>query len=197
MSVYGGRVAQRQQHQKSFTTRKLRRLQGDRKVFTLSYKWIFLTAGAITSAIFICYTALHYLIAFAPPQSNIWAAGSNSAANMAEDKSRIGFASRFINSFGGNRAFFRAGHGLDVHYTLPENTTLSLQITRCQSMPLAEVYQCRPINTQNITLDAKRLGTERILFKDAAFYQYTATLLGPKGQNLGRPRGYNVVWRRS
>ena len=197
MSVFGGRIAHRKQHQKTFTTQKLRRLQGNRKVFTLSYKWIFLTAGAITSGIFICYTALHYLIAFAPSQSIIWASDSNRAANMTEDKFRLELLSRFTNGFSGNRAFFRKGRGLDIHYTLPENTRLSINVTQCRSMPLAEVYKCRPINTQNIRLDNKRIGTERVLFKKSGFYQYRATITDEMGNVIRRPKGLNIVWRRS
>lgn len=91
------------------------------------------------------------------------------------------------------KVYMRAGQSLEAQYTLPENSTLTLSVMRCQNRPILEAWSCNPVSKRDILIKDGKAGSKTIKAPQAGFYYFTDTMTMPKSMQAP----YTLVWRRT
>lgn len=196
MGMFNRRLAHKNGTVQTFSSESLKRNGRTRRpIFTLNYSWIFSSALSILFGIFITYTSLHYLTAFVSPQQILRETSSNSAANQLA-KNDLGVMDSFLGKFSTNQAYVRAGKQLEAHYVLPEGYSIDLYVQRCKPLLIVEVFKCLPAELQQVTVEGRTLGVERMTFKRGGFYRYRGVLKQNGVKPIVMPEKYRLVWKR-
>jgi hypothetical protein len=146
----------------------------------------FLSAGAV-----FCYVSLHYVPAFLSSTNYVDMPEVNQSATRLNTAETNSFTSHYLDFTSVKQAYLRKGQALQVQYTRPENANIELEITRCKSAFLVEVFKCESVGTRHIEIKGGAIGTHRLFFEDAGFYRLKESVRGAaSGDN------YRVVWSR-
>lgn len=139
----------------------------------------------------ICYISLHYVPAFLSPSNYLNMPEGNPSATRLDTTEASPIIAHYLDFTSVKRTHLRKGQALQVQYTRPENANIELEITRCKSAFLVEVFKCEAVGTKSIQIKDGVIGTHRFFFEDAGFYRLRERVRGVTSQDH-----YRVVWSR-
>ena len=180
--------------------RSLRARGAKRKhTFRRMYMTVFLWFGVLLSI----YCSFFYVGAFLDVGKVIGvsqAQRAHVAKRIIADKpasTKREFYSPLIDLFSVNRIYLRRGQSIIATYSLPENTSITLQVKQCKNMPGIEVFKCNFIGQQKRKVSNKVTGFVKFTAPSPGFYYFENTAIKYPDTELKRNHSYKVVWQRT
>ena len=161
--------------------RRMRQSYTRKSVGRFVSSWAALSLGLAS-----CYVAMFYVpslinvkkaLAISTPESQ--------SARLDHRKDNV--LTPYLKMFEMKRAYMRAGQSLNAQYNLPRGQQLDLEIVKCRSAVVVEVFRCDPVGVQRISL-AAGTGAHQIRIPESGFYHF---------QEVGSATDYRVVWKRA
>ena len=176
----------------AFDTSRVSLSRREAKRFTKSYARargytrVLLSWCALALGLGTIYVALFYLPSLLRGSGSVVAERTGRSADMRLDLENEGFLSGHLSLLNMDRAYMRAGQYLTAQYALPVGQRLELEIIRCQSDIVVEVFRCNPVSAQRLEI-SDRTGSRRIRISENGFYHFNESATSDD---------YRVIWKR-
>ncbi|NNE57782.1 MAG: hypothetical protein HKN36_06705 [Hellea sp.] len=143
------------------------------------------SAMSITFGLSVAYGSLFYVPAYFNYKQ---AFGINTVSEVSADKKKS-FLSPYIDLLNLDRAFLRAGQGVEAVYEFPAGTNAQLVFFHCQAPALIEILRCNPVIIKTIKIGNQVKGKQGLRVSTSGFYGFDVRLDNPDAD-------YKIVWQR-
>lgn len=151
---------------------------------TMSNSRLVSTAITWTIALTAIYCSIFYVPAYFDINSAIGV--STTQSKIPEKKSSI--FSPILDLLKQNRAYMIRGQGMEAQYKVTGNVSGTLVLYTCQSPIILEVFNCNPVDIQEIPL-TKTTGRYAVKLNQSGFYGMTIRLDDEEAE-------FAMIWRR-
>jgi len=158
------------------------------------------SALSISMGMALVYASIFYVPAFFDFRNAMHVMGIDQEQKplvleaQSKTSDRWGVLKPYVELFRLPRGYLRSGQKLHVEYALSPGTELQLQIRRCVSYPILEVFRCDDSHDQTVKISSPLQGAQTFRVSEAGFYYYTGQTFNRDGSEEVRP--YAVSWQR-
>ncbi len=163
-----------------------RKRHGKRRGGAIGLFRLVFTAGSLCLGMAAVFVALHYVPAYLSPAVVLRVSDLDQDVMANRADGALGALAPYWDSLQTRRTYVWAGETIDVQYALENNSGVEIEIRRCASQFVIEVFSCNVESKQKIVLSGKN-GLHKLRFDESGFYHFSENLTGN-----GR-----VIWRRS
>ncbi len=173
-------------HIKENFAQGFRKRHGKRRGGAIGLFRLLFSASSLCLGFGAIFVALHYVPAYLTPGNVMRVSDLDRKVMTNTTDGALGVLAPYWDSLQTRRTYVWAGDTIAVEYALENSNSLQLNIKRCASQIVLEVFACNIVSEQTINLSGQR-GMHRFRLNEAGFYYFSEVHSG-NGQ---------VVWRRN
>lgn len=143
---------------------------------------------SLALGLFIAYCSMFYVPAFTKSETILgFTAQMEKLPQRIEDSNNP--LAPYADMFRLRRGYFKAGQTLVARYEKTSDNTLTLNVVKCESRPIIEIFNCGKIRTESIKVKSRNQASYTFTISEPGFYYFNDTT------RLEKP--YKVAWSRN